>query len=223
MKTFQLSYATPSYYEAQANSAKCANKNNFNTIVIYRPEDVDKFFLAQHKEIMSQELGAGNCLWKPWIILDCMYQYMQDGDFLLYMDASDNFNETFKDTILGNLNYHGQFFIGTAHKNRIFTRRKCFQIMGLDTEKYWDSCQIEAGCVGLIKNDYNFALVSEWLTYCCIPDAMIRKNEKDEETLPGFQRHNCDQSILSLLITKYGLEVKDNSFASVINYNAFDP
>ena len=50
--------------------------------------DIDKYFRERNKEILSKGRGNGLWLWKPYIINKTMIEKLEEGDFLIYTDAS---------------------------------------------------------------------------------------------------------------------------------------
>lgn len=221
MRSFFINYATPNFAKAQESSKKCAEEAKFDVILTFGPQDIDKDFATRHSLILSQKQGAGCCLWKSYFIQQTMIERMKYGDFILYMDSSDVFNPSLKDYALSHLNDQGQFFIQTKFENKAYIRKKCFEVMGLDEPKYWNGCQIEAGCLGFIKNKYNLQFIARWFVWNTIPDAAIKPEAQDPGGDTKYIRHSCDQSILSLLVLKHDLKTADSSAAQHINYNLF--
>lgn len=222
MKTYFVNYATESFFTAQENSVKSAKKAGFDVILPKRPEDISNKFITDNMLIMSQKKGAGLCLWKSYFIRDIMLNSMEDDDFIMYMDSSDEFNDGLKNFALSHLNSQKQFFVGTVYKNRSFTSTRCFRVLGCDSDKYWDARMVEAGCIGMIKTEYNIHFLTKWHECCRIPEAIMIPENRDGETHKEFIRHTYDQSILSILIVQEGLGYLDNSLiGSFINYNVY--
>ena len=92
--------------------------------------------------------------------------------------------------------------------------------MGCDEKKYYDAIQAQATYIVLKKNNFTLNLIDEWLTfsqdYRLITDS---KNECGLDNFLNFQDHRHDQSILSLLCTKYGVK----SIIPPDQYNFYNP
>jgi hypothetical protein len=202
-----LNYATDKFFDAQNASVECARNDKFDCIFAKRFSDWPLWIYMSWQDILDEPRGAGCCLWKPYFILE-IFNKMNYGDFILYMDSSDNFKSGLKDFILNHLNEQEQFFVENIWLNKVFTRRNCFKLMNCDEEKYWNHQQLEAGCIGLIKNNYNINFVNEWLTWNSKPDVAIDlgTKETDEDNFPEYKRHSCDQSILTNMIIRENLK-----------------
>jgi hypothetical protein len=90
--------------------------------------------------------------------------------------------------------------------NKNYTRRDTFYYMGCDTEKYWNTIQLEAGIIGLRKTPYTVSIMEEYLKFCS--DPKIIKDGPNSCGLPNFPTyidHRYDQSVLSNIKAKYGI------------------
>lgn len=221
MKKYFVTYTTPDYSKAAESSVRCAESNNFDYIFPKRPEDIAPFFYQEHKAILDLKQHAGCCLWKPYFILGTMFK-MEEDDFLLYMDATDTFSPDMSSFALSHMNHKGMFFLETQYLNRSFTRRNCFKLMKCDSEKYWEGHQVEAGCIGLIKNGFTLKFVSQWLQWCTVPDIIVDMGRQDtgEQNFHGYSAHRCDQSVLSILIIKNNMTTtRIGESEGLINHN----
>ena len=59
-----------------------------------------------------------------------------------------------------------------------------------------------------MKKNTEFAtnIISEWLSYCKIPDIITDSANKLGENFDGFKEHRHDQSILTNIKVKYNLK-----------------
>ena len=104
------------------------------------------------------------------------------------------------------------------NSNDSCTKRDCFLLMGLDDEKYYRDIQCAAGYVFLRKNNFTMNFVKEWLKYSTDPRALTdQSNELGESNTSVFTHHRHDQSIYSLLISKYNVnKIKWSDFHNKI-------
>ena len=89
--------------------------------------------------------------------------------------------------------------------------------MNVDTPYYYDTRQYMAGIQIYRKTKYTIKFIQEWLHYC--QDARIitdDQNTMGKENYPGFRDNRHDQTVLSLLIKKYG-EANSGSPTMTIN------
>ncbi len=114
-------------------------------------------------------------------------------------------------------------------KNKFWTSKKCFKEMNCETQEYFDSPQYWAGLQGYVYNELNEKFILEMYDLmlninCAYPESNIHKPD-------GFSEdclyHRNEQSVLSLLIKKYGLEQefdydmfnKCGDFPTMFNYD----
>ena len=87
-----------------------------------------------------------------------------------------------------------------------YTKRDCFHLMGCDEPRFWQSRQVLATW-SIWHGSPAADFVAEWLAYCrdrrCLTDD---PSECRLPELPGFVGHRHDQSILTNLCTKDGID-----------------
>lgn len=162
-------------------------------------------FKEEYKNILSKERGFGYWLWKPYIILEELKKIESD-EILIYLDSSDRPEKTFFDIVINNMKKNDSFFINRGYKNGEWTKRDCFHYMNCDTDFYHNSVQLEAGIICLKNTDSNIELLNEWFSYC--KDEQILTdlpNKSGLNNLPNFKDHRHDQSILTNIILKKGI------------------
>ena len=167
-------------------------------------------FYADNKALLDEPRGCGYWLWKPFIILDS-FTRMADGDALLYLDCGDimewqGLRDWFDRNLAGkDLLISWQPRYGRNHG--IMTKRDCFVLMNCDAPLYHRSTQCEAGVITVCKTPKTIEFIQEWLRYCL--DRRIVSDDANTcglPNLPGFIDHRHDQSILTNLAVKHGIE-----------------
>ena len=173
----------------------------------YGPSDFDSDFVEKHKDILSIKRGSGLWIWKPYIILKEL-EKMDYGDYLMYMDAGAFYIRSIKylqkqmdadntDIMLSSL----------LLPNKHWCKRDAFILMGVDSVAAAESHQAEATYLFLKKTNNSIAFIKEWLFYAgnkqIVDDS---ENILGKPNYEGFRENRHDQTILSLLAFKYGIE-----------------
>jgi len=172
-------------------------------------------FAKRNSFILNNPRGYGFWLWKSFIILET-FKTMQYGDIVLYSDAGlkviGNLNPLFEvaqnDPNGGIVLFKLPAVGVTAHKAKAWTRRDAFVLTDCDSEKYWHA-DMGNGAVSLWKKtDKNVAFVKEWLRYLKDPRIIMDgPNMAGQPNFIDFKDHRHDQSVLTILATKYNLEL----------------
>ena len=172
----------------------------------YGPNDIDHEFKHKNKEILSKGRGNGLWLWKPYVINKTMVEKLDYGDYLIYTDAAMIFMNSSRLLIdFLKENNASMWFNRLTLKERKYSKRDAFIIMGVDNPVFSETNQYMAGIQIYVKSDYTMKFIQEWLTYC--QDKRIITNDKNTLGQPnynGFIENRHDQTALSLLTKKYG-------------------
>jgi hypothetical protein len=171
---------------------------------------------------------------------------IEDGQFLIYTDSSSEmwdfdeidlsqFNiEVIKDLCRQNNGILTAFVkwdtrhikpgLKGIHTHENFTTDRCMRVMGL--ERYAKSFMGASGMVVIQKSQTTVDFVNEWLYYCCIDEcsAMGRKEIPDDYSYWDEEDgrklgHRSDQSVLGLLLCKYGYKMVNILYNSMNPYN----
>jgi len=165
-------------------------------------------FYKNNRHILDQPRGIGYWCWKPYIILETL-KSLSDGDIVIYSDCGIEVIENLEPLI--NICKEKRpvlLFANGNFKNAAWTKRDCFVLMNCDTKKYLQGLQVDAAFALFRKSDIAIQFLEEWQKYCLdervvgdLPNTCGKKNYW------GFQQHRWDQSVLSLLAIKYGIEL----------------
>lgn len=217
MGTYLISFATPEFYRGQKKLNRSAMKFGIDHCIAYRRNDIiGTDFYRRNKTILDKSRGAGYWLWKPYIIHNALHK-VSDGDVVIYSDSGASVIADLSPLINICVSREGLVFFqvhnqdgkdGGIHINRRWTKRDCFVLMQADREEFYNSGQIAGSPQFYIKNKKNIHFVEEWLSFCVDPRILTdAPNNCGLDNLPEFIDHRHDQSILSILVKKYGLEV----------------
>ena len=203
-KIVLINYANEKYKRTQKlNSWGGRHFAGFKNVLEYGPEDIDKEFYQEHKEILDEKRGNGLWLWKPYIKIKSL-EKLNDGDIVFYIDSGAFFFRKIT-SILKILEKQDIWVTTTPFIERQFTKKKVFKLMNCDTEEYKNSNQVQGGFIGVKKSEFSMSFLKEWLKYCCEPEIIFPQEDKSKEET-GFFAHREDQSVLSLLIKKYNIK-----------------
>lgn len=212
-KNIIVSFATnEKWYRSQALLNQSAKKYGFNGAINYTDKNRKWSFIEKYQDI-SKTRGYGFWQWKPIILLDAMSQ-VNDGDIVAYIDSGNTIINSLHDifTICEEReivlfdNRDGNFE-GVPHKNRHWTKRDCFVLMDCDNEKYYESSQVDASYQFYKKTSYTLEFLHEYSKYCNNDNIISDIPNTTKANLPEFKDHRHDQSILSLMAAKEGIQL----------------
>jgi hypothetical protein len=209
LHTLLINYADHGFFEAQKlNSTTGRAIGGLERVVSYSRKDLDAEFCARNSETLAKPIGAGNWLWKPYVVVKALREEMNDGDVLFYTDSGCHFIARAAPIIELCLKNSERpilvFTLDPKFHNRNLVKRDCFHYMGMDRPPYPDMTAILASFILCQKNDFSMAFFEEWLDFA--QDLRIigdGPNECGRPNYPDFFEHRYDQAILSLLARKY--------------------
>jgi len=209
-----ITYADEKYKAHQrALSQRVRDVGLTETIFEYSDEWLKgRSFYRENQNILSQARGSGYWLWKPYIILETLKD-MNEDYILVYMDCGD--------WLVGNPGHFLKEKMASVDilltlgnwENRFYTKRDCFIMMDCDSKRYWDTVQAEAGIIVCKKTEPTLSFINQWLIHC-LNEYMITDlpNICGKENFPEFIDHRHDQSILTNMKEKYGIECTKEMF-----------
>ena len=172
----------------------------------YGPKDIDKDFKERNKEILSRKRGNGYWLWKPYFILKTLKEKLDEGDYLIYTDAGILYkNSTHQIINFLNEQKSEMWMIRLNYIEKKYTKRDAFILLGADLPFYTDTCQYMAGIQIYKKSKFTEKFVEEVLYYS--QDKRIITDDPNTLGLNNYKEfieNRHDQTILSILIKKYG-------------------
>ena len=182
-------------------------------VCTYTDKDLTEGYHQMFKDFSQKyPKGYGLWSWKPWLVsreLDSM----TDGDILLYVDAGVELNPKG----LGRFSYYldlasraGFVFFSLNLQNRFWTKHDT----GLVTRESYFRNQVAATAFFIQVSDKSREFAKEWLELCAWDGGqhLLDPDSDSSEKLKSPHRH--DQSILSLLVYKYGISAlaKDETY-----------
>ncbi|WP_127588333.1 hypothetical protein [Paenibacillus koleovorans] len=206
---YLVSYATKKYYRSQDLMRVSALKHGVDRVFAFREKDLQASrFYERNEPILKQRRGGGYWIWKPYFLLRVMERAEPD-DIVIYCDSGIEIIRPLAPLIeLCRRRKHAVLFQTHGQRNSMWTKRDCFVYMGCDEKKYWNAQQLMGSFHVHINNERNRKLIQTWKSYC--EDARVvtdMPNQCGLSNLPDFKDHRHDQSILSLLAVKQGMEI----------------
>jgi hypothetical protein len=173
----------------------------------YGPNDIDKIFKEKNKEILSRKRGNGYWLWKPYFILKTLKEKCDEGDYLIYTDAGILYTNSVH-LIINFLNKQNSemWAIKMSYLEKSYTKRDAFILLGADIPFYTDTNQYNAAIQVYKKSKFTEKFLEEVLYYS--QDKRIITDDPNTLGLKNYKEfidNRHDQTILSILIKKYGL------------------
>ena len=197
-----INYADEKYEKIRQAQSSLIRLMGYD-VIEYGPKDLSEEFKEKNKEILSQRIGAGYWIWKPYIILEQLKKSEAD-DIVFYIDSGDIPNESLGEYLSKHFKHFDYILYEGDRENRRYTKPEVFKELDLG-EEYKTAIQLEAGICGFKRTEKNIKFLTEWLTLCeskkLILDERYDLNLKDDL----FVEHRRDQSILTILKIKYSM------------------
>jgi len=210
-----ITFATPDFISfAEKNVQTALSVGKFDTAKIYTMADIDPHFQAKNEFLFQHKRLGGYAVWKPYIILKRLLE-IDDGDVLCYNDSKYLWLKNvraFEQDILKNKNigiYLNKPNSG-KHIEKEWTKYDAYCLMNISKSllnSVKNTNQAWSGFILLRKHFNPVRFIGEWLTYN--QDPRIASDipslyGKEDET---FIENRHDQTILSLLAKKWGIEM----------------
>lgn len=224
-----ISFGDESFRRALHSIREVAGKYGIDEVRIFSKRQFSQTdFYKQHYAITGLPRGAGYWLWKPYYILENLLQ-LKEGDVLIYTDAGVSvvadlhplLSIAQQSPIVLFQNYQGSDYIRFTNlefdyhnvyteinSNKFWCKREVFVSLGADSEAAWNSPNIDASFMVFRACSAAVSFVQSWLNYCLLPDLITdAPNNCLLDNYPGMIKHLHDQSIISVLAFKEGIEL----------------
>ena len=212
MKVHLVNFATQNFHTAQKRLTKSALRFGIDQCISYNKSILKKSeFYKKYKNILDQERGAGYWLWKPFIILEAL-RAAEDGDIVIYSDSGAEIISPLKPLTdlcqqKGGLLLFNVHTPNGRHTNIMWTKRDCFVLLDADEPRFHNAEQVAGSPQLYQKNPRSIAFLEEWLNYCTDERILTDiPNRCGHDNYPDFKDHRHDQSVLSLLVLRHGVE-----------------
>uniref|UniRef100_A0A6C0KR96 Nucleotide-diphospho-sugar transferase domain-containing protein n=1 Tax=viral metagenome TaxID=1070528 RepID=A0A6C0KR96_9ZZZZ len=211
-----ITFATPDHMSfAEANVQSALNVGGFDTAKIYTMDDIDDYFKVKNSHIFSHKRLAGYAVWKPYIILKRLLE-IDENDILCYNDSKyiwlTNVRTLENDILVGkNIGVYLNKPNSGNYLEKQLTKGDAFLLMNIPNNQFGDqiknTAQAWSGFILLRKSFNPIRFIGEWLTY----NQDYRIATDSPSKLVGndsiFIENRHDQTILSLLCKKWGIQM----------------
>ena len=180
-------------------------------------------FYRKHQRVLDSDNTTrdSGCMWKIYFLLQELREMSRDEGgckYLLYHDCSPeiwNFKTDYSKISLQPLiakceKNRGVLIGGTAnwfpgHTHRRWTSPKCMEVM--DATEHRDKQQDCASWILIQPNPFTVSFFAEVLRFIEMEDcySCVKNKAHDQSIEPAFREHRGEQSVLSLLLYKYGM------------------
>ena len=165
------------------------------------------FWNSHVAHIAANPRGFGYWIWKSYLVRHVM-QNVPQGDIVLWMDLGCQINERAHNRFQDYYNLaqeHGLLCFASGWHEYTWTKGDTAQLIVENNPAHMESDQIISGIMMWRNDQFNRQLVDDWAN---ISVANGYQYITDAPSLlpnwPEFREHRHDQSILSLLVKKYG-------------------
>ena len=215
MKTVLVNYASPEFEPYRTINRITGLRAGFDECLSFGPADIDDDFASENDAILSQPRGAGYWLWKPYFVSRVLSE-VDYGDYVFYCDSAVHFVGSVA-PLLELARHHALSMVlfGEGFRESQYTKRDAFVLMECDSPEFSSTPQRFASYFLLEKTEATIEMVSAYLRFA--RDSRIltdQENEMGYPDHPDFVDHRHDQSILSLLSKKLGIDVVENELVA---------
>ena len=198
------------YLEKLLSSVKQYGKE-FN-IIVFEKTEIDRDFLENNKRILECGRGGGYWLWKPYIINETLKKIKND-DIVFYLDAKYYFIEDFTNLyseymktndimVWKNKPNEPVWYMKNWCKMDVINKYNMFdKVFSENAEDCW------GGALIVKKNENTTKYIQEWLDMGCNYND-ITDEKSNAQNSPLFIEHRHDQTLLSLVLHKYNINMQ---------------
>ncbi len=208
-KVWLVTYATSVFNLCAIRLAISARGRGVDAFRLYTPKDLPESFRRERRDLLRQRRGGGYWVWKPFILLQAMRE-AAPGDIVIYLDAGVSVVDDLAPLAeLGARRKVALFWSG--YITRCWTKRDAFILLGADSPRYWDARMAAGGYVAMQNGEPARRLAADWLEAISDPRVVSDiPNQLGQPNHDGFRAHRHDQSALSILARRDGIELCRN-------------
>jgi hypothetical protein len=174
-----------------------SQSKDFTSIDIRRAY-TDADLHSDYYNLFNSLTGYGFYSWKPYLI-NAELSELELNDILVYIDAGCELNKRGIRRFEDYLSYTAKndvLLFEMQHPNRFWTKNHP-KLLGYP-EHYFRN-QLAATVIILKNNEQTKKLIKSWLDLCSYEGGSLLKDpDGNEPQIPGFMKHRCDQSCLSI-------------------------
>ena len=204
-----FNYAHNKFYQSQIDNSKSGYAvGKFDKVFQFSEKDFDDNYREQNKHILTQLTGAGCWMWKFYFakrLLDD--NIIPEKSYIFYVDSGSTFIDSIDHLI--KVMERDDTSIMTFRINTpeyLWTKRDAFILMDADKPEFTHTCTRCGGYFLLKKNDESRKFINECYKYSLDYRIITHApNELGLENYQGFQMHQYDEVITSIVSKKFKL------------------
>jgi len=202
---------THNYHLAKLLQSVKMYGEKFN-IIIFEKNDIDKKFIEKNKSILNFRRGGGYWLWKPYIINETLKK-INDDDIIFYVDSKYYFIEYFENLYLDYMKNNDILVWKNKPNDKIWYMKNWCKMHVIHKYNIYNKVFNEnvedcwAGALIVKKTKNSIRYIQEWLDMCCIYEDITDSKSKIKNS-NLFNEHRHDQSLLSIIIYKYNIQMQ---------------
>lgn len=201
-----VNFADDKFRKQQQSCSKCAVVyGGVDVVHEFSPDDIDDEFKNRNSDIFKYERGVGLWLWKPYFINRLLHE-LKDGEYIVYSDVGVGFigKVNLLIDVIQRDNVNMMFF-GLPMLDVEWTKKEAFDIAGYNPKM--SDRQVDGSFFILKVSDEARNMVKEWFELCSNEKALSPKVfDSTKKSYPSFVSHREDQSLLSIVLHKRGVE-----------------
>lgn len=181
-------------------------------VILFNKSKIDQEFNQKYRSILDCKRGGGYWLWKPYIIYNTMKK-LKDNDILFYMDSKYFFIDDFKSLYIDYMKHHDLLVWKNKPNDPVFLMKQWCKMDVIRKYNMYEKVFNEnaedcwGGALIIKKNKKTMHIMHEWLEMCCQYENITDSPSKlNNDSL--FVEHRHDQSLLSILLHKYNIEMQ---------------
>ena len=195
----------------------------FSNVKGYGPDDLPSDFKNKYKEILNMPRGGGYWIWRP-IIINHALENMQEGEYLVYLDAGCTLNiqgkkrfyeyiHRLKNSKYGVLSFQmsGKTGPGSLEIEKKWTIKEIFDLFNVSVDSdIANSGQLLGGVLIMKKNKHLMNYMQEYTNIILNNSKLCTDYYNDKQQLKDFKENRHEQSITSILRKKNGSVIIDS-------------
>jgi len=180
----------------------------FDTVKAYAPNDLPQSFRKKFEHILKEPRLGGYCIWKPCIIRERLKK-IQEGDFLVYVDAGCTLNKKggkrFDEYLeMLNKSKYGILSFSLRFKEKEWTTKEIFNYFNVElNSEIAESVQLVGGILIMKKNSHLIKIIDLWYN-TLIDNPLLFTDAYNENQIPEFKENRHDQSVFSIIRKIHG-------------------
>lgn len=199
-----INFADANYARQQElNTSSAYERGKADKVISYHEEAIEPL-RERYPDHFAIKRGFGLWFWKPYLIMKAMDE-INEGDYLFYCDSGAVFIDDIHQ-LLPDLEASGRSMLVFEQPLRAccFTKGETYHLLGCND---FSGNQLLGGYILLRKCEESYKYMQEW--HEAMTDIRVLSGEKflpEIKDHRDFVSHREDQSVLTLLCKKWGIE-----------------